>query len=144
VTRVGIARSVGGWRRVPWHMRYRVGAAWASQARKALILATHQHCTVEFQGPVRLGPGFTLDIPDAGSFLVGPGVDFRVGFKCEISGNGRVSIGAGSTFTFQRTDPVHQPQSTLASVAAITQSCLIVDGFHRVSRPHPPRAGPRL
>lgn len=115
---------------MPWHVRYRVGPGWASQARKALILATHQHCTVEFQGPVRLGPGFTLDIPDAGSFLVGPGVDFRVGFKCEISGNGRVSIGAGSTFT---SNALIQCTSSIdiGERCAITQSCLIVDGFHR-------------
>src|SRR5947207_2484442 len=118
------------WRRIPWYLRYRLGARWASEARKAMILATHQHCTVEFQGPVRLGPGFTLEIPDRGSFIVGPGVDFRMGFKCEISGDGVVRIGAGSVFTshmlIQCTTSID-----IGERCAIGQSCLITDGFHQ-------------
>jgi acetyltransferase-like isoleucine patch superfamily enzyme len=98
--------------------------------RKAGIRATHTHCRVEFQGPVRLGPGFQLDIPDAGTFIVGPGVDFRRGFVCEIVGNGRVTIGAGTTFT-SHTLIQCSTSIDIGERCAIGQSTLIVDGRHR-------------
>ena len=34
------------------------------------------------------------------TLIVGPGVDFRRGFACEIARGGRVVIGQGTTFTF--------------------------------------------
>jgi acetyltransferase-like isoleucine patch superfamily enzyme len=86
-------------RKVPWHLRYRVGAMVASDLRRLSILATHRHCRVEFRGPVRLGPGFELMIPDHGTLIIGAGVDFRRGFVCEISGQGQVTIGDACTFT---------------------------------------------
>src|SRR5947199_10037455 len=72
-----VAKTGRNWRKIPWYLRYRKGAMWASGLRRLSIMATHRHCRVEFQGPVRLGPGFTLDIPDQGTFIVGPGVNFR-------------------------------------------------------------------
>jgi acetyltransferase-like isoleucine patch superfamily enzyme len=95
-----------------------------------LIRATHLHCHIEIARPVRLGPGFSLHIPDGGSFVVGPGVDFRRDFKCEIAGNGRVEIGAGTVFT---SNTLIQ-SSTLVSIGkrcAFGQSTLIVDAYHR-------------
>jgi acetyltransferase-like isoleucine patch superfamily enzyme len=88
------------------------------------------HCHVEFQGPVRLGRGFTLDIPDQGEFIVGPGCDFRRGFVCEISGKGSVRIGEGTTFTsdalIQCTESIE-----IGEHCTFGQSTLIVDGTHR-------------
>src|SRR4051812_8064122 len=72
--------------------------AWA--LRRRWLLLRHPHATVRFEGPCYLGPGFSLHIPDAGTFVVGPGVEFRRGFRAEISGEGRVTIGAGSVFTY--------------------------------------------
>jgi acetyltransferase-like isoleucine patch superfamily enzyme len=94
------------------------------------VVVTHRHCRVEFRGPVRLGPGFTLDIPDRGSFVVGAGVDFRRGFVCEISGAGRVTIGAGSVFT---RDALIQCSTSIdiGERGVFGQSLLIVDGNHR-------------
>jgi hypothetical protein len=43
-------------RKLPWALRYRIGARIASTVRRWLVLATHRHCRVEFQGPVFLGP----------------------------------------------------------------------------------------
>src|SRR5947209_20507054 len=86
-------------RRLPWTLRYERGARIASRLRQLSVTLTHLHCRLEFQGPVRVGPGFALDIADHGSFIVGPGVDFRRGFVCEISGSGRVAIGAGTVFS---------------------------------------------
>jgi acetyltransferase-like isoleucine patch superfamily enzyme len=118
------------WRKLPWQVRYGMGGRFASSARKLLITLTHRHCRVEFQGPVRLGPGFALDIPDAGTFIVGPGVDFRRGFVCEISGDGRVTIGAGSVFT---SHALVQCSTTIdiGERCIFGASTVIADGFHR-------------
>jgi acetyltransferase-like isoleucine patch superfamily enzyme len=102
----------------------------ASNVRKLMVKLTHTHAHIEFQGPVYLGPGFALNIPDAGELIVGPGVDFRRGFVCEISGNGRVTIGAGSTFTAHA---LIQCTTTIdiGPGAVFAQSPLIADGAHR-------------
>ena len=92
---------------------------------------------MEFQGPVRLGPGFALEIPDRGSLIVGPGVDFRRGFVCEISGSGRVSIGAGTVFTshayLQCTTSID-----IGERCMFGQALQIVDGNHRFRDPEVP------
>ena len=77
-----------------------------------------------------MGPGFSLFIPDSGSFIVGRGVDFRRNFTCEIEADGRVEIGAGTVFTSNTLIQC----STLISIGrrcAFGQSTLIVDGYHR-------------
>ena len=117
-------------RRRAWNFAYRTAPRYASEFRRAQILFTHGHCRVKFNGPVRLGPGFHLDIPDSGSFIVGSGVDFRRGFVCEISGEGVVKIGDGSIFTSN----VLIQCSTSIEIGerfAFGQSVLIVDGYHR-------------
>jgi acetyltransferase-like isoleucine patch superfamily enzyme len=94
------------------------------------IRATHLHCHVDIGQPARLGPGFSLYIPDNGSFVVEPGVDFRNNFRCDIEGDGKVEIGAGTVFTSNTLIQC----STLVSIGkrcAFGQSTLIVDGFHR-------------
>lgn len=117
-------------RKLPWSIRYRTGARIASRFRQAAVTLTHRHCRVEFQGPVHLGPGFFLNIPNRGEFIVGPGVDFRRGFVCEISGDGRVTIGGGSTFTY---DVVIQCSTTIeiGQNCVFAQGVLVADGSHR-------------
>lgn len=116
-------------RRIPWRLRYEVGGRLASDIRRLMILATHLHCTVEFQGPVYLGPEFSLFIPDRGSLIVGPGVEFRRRFACEIHGDGKVTIGANTVFTY---DTVIQCTTTIdiGADCAIGQA-IIVDGNHK-------------
>lgn len=124
-------------RHVPWWLRYHAGARAASRARQLLVQATHGHCSVRFLGPVHLGPGFSLNIPDAGTLVVGPGVEFRRGFHCEISGEGRVVIGAGSVFTsyslIQCTTSIEIGEGCLFG-----QSILLADGFHKFRDPSRP------
>ncbi len=117
-------------RKLPWYARYRVGSPLASLGRRLLIQATHQHCRVEFQGPAHLGPGFALNIPDRGTLVIGAGVDFRRGFVCEISGDGRVEIGAGSVFT---SHALIQCSTTIeiGRRCIFGQSVLVADGNHR-------------
>jgi acetyltransferase-like isoleucine patch superfamily enzyme len=124
-------------RKIPWQLRYRAGDRIATGARKLVIRLSHQQSHVEFKGPVRLGPGFALDIPDRGTFIVGPGVDFRRDFVCEISGDGRVTIGAGTTFTssclIQCSTSVD-----IGEACNFGQSTQIVDGNHRFRDPDVP------
>lgn len=95
-----------------------------------MILATHTHCHVEFQGRAYIGPGFHLNIPDRGRLIIGPDVEFRRGFGCEISGSGLITIGAGSIFTrdayLQCTTSIE-----IGKGVGIGQSCQVVDGNHR-------------
>jgi acetyltransferase-like isoleucine patch superfamily enzyme len=121
-------------RRGPWKLRYEVGGRLASRARQVLIAATHLHCRVELQGPVHFGPGFSLFIPDHGSLIVGPHVQFRHGFVCEIHGDGIVRIGAGTVFTY---DAVVQCSTSIdiGERCVFAQSTMIVDGNHRYRDP---------
>lgn len=116
--------------KIPWTLRYTAGGKLSSEFRKIMVLATHRHCRVEFRGPVRLGPGFEVYIPEHGSLIVGHGVDFRRGFVCEISGNGRVTIGDGSVFT---SDTLIQCSTSIdiGKRCVFGQSALLVDGRHR-------------
>jgi acetyltransferase-like isoleucine patch superfamily enzyme len=124
----------GGARALPWVARYELGACIASAVRLLLIRATHLHCHLEIRGPVRLGPGFSLLIPEAGTFVVGPGVDFRRGFSCEIQSGGRVEIGAGTMFS---SNVMIQCSTSIVigRRCAFGQSTLIVDGYHRYRDP---------
>lgn len=94
------------------------------------IRATHAHTEVSFGPHCRLGPGFTLDIPESGTFRAGLGVDFRRGFVCEVGGDGVVDIGDLSVFT----NNVLIQVSTSLSIGPrcmFGQASLIVDGNHR-------------
>jgi acetyltransferase-like isoleucine patch superfamily enzyme len=117
-------------RRLPWYFRYDVGAHLMSRVRVLAVKATHLHCRVEFRGPVRMGPGFHLEMLDRGSLVVGRDVEFRRGFVCEIAGNGYVEIGAGTVFTsnalIQCTTSI-----VIGERCGFGQSALIFDGVHR-------------
>jgi len=105
-----------------------------STTRRIMVKATHLHCHVEFRGPVRVGPGFALDIPERGTFIVGPGVDFRRGFVCEISGEGRVVVGAGCIFT--STALIQCSTSIeIGRRCIFGQATMIADGNHRFRDP---------
>lgn len=119
-----------GLRGVPRAIGYGFGPRLMSRLRKRWVLLRHLHADVRFEEPVYLGPGFSLHIPDSGSFLAGPGVEFRRGFRCEVSGSGRVEIGAGSVFTYY----VLIQCSTRIEIGErcmFGQSTMVVDGNHR-------------
>lgn len=83
-----------------------------------------------FEGTVRLGPGFHLEIPGNGELIVGAGVDFRRGFVCEISENGRVTIGEGATFTSHALIQC-STSIEIGKRATFGQALQIADGSHR-------------
>jgi acetyltransferase-like isoleucine patch superfamily enzyme len=118
------------WRRLPWKFRYLVLARGASELRRRSALATHLQADVRFDGPVYLGPGFGLRVPDGGTFHVGSGVDIRRNFVCEIGGDGKVTIGDGCVFTgqvlIQCSTSIDFEEGSL-----VGQGCLVADGNHR-------------
>ncbi|MHB1487389.1 MAG: acyltransferase [Acidimicrobiales bacterium] len=111
----------------------------ASWARQQIIRSTHLHCRVEFGDDVLIGPDFSVHIPHAGTLIIGDGVEFRRGFHCEISGDGRVSIGAESVFTaaglIQCTTSI-----AIGRRVMFGQSTMIADGNHRFRDPNLPLA----
>ena len=116
---------------------YGPGPLLMSALRKRWVLLRNPHDDIRFDGPVYLGPGFSLHIPDGGHFHVGPGVEFRRGFRCEIVGDGRVTIGGGSVFTYyvliQCTTTIDIGERVMFG-----QSTLVVDGNHRFRDPDVP------
>jgi acetyltransferase-like isoleucine patch superfamily enzyme len=69
-------------------------------------------------------------MPDGGSFVAGDGVEFRRDFRCEISDAGRVTIGAGSRFTYS---VLIQCSTTIdiGDRCVFAQGVILVDGQHR-------------
>jgi acetyltransferase-like isoleucine patch superfamily enzyme len=109
-----------------------------SWLRKRWVLFRNPHVRIEFRGTVYLGPGFSIDAPRGGSFIVGPGVEFRRGFRAELGGpDATISIGAMSVFTY---DVIVQCSSAIeiGEHCMFGQASLVVDGNHRfrdLSRP---------
>ena len=108
----------------------------ASALRKRWVILRNPHADVRFDGPVYLGPGFSLFCPEGGTFHVGPDVEFRRGFRAELHG-GTITIGGGTVFTY---DVVLQCSSRIdiGERCIFGQSSMIVDGNHRfrdLSRP---------
>jgi acetyltransferase-like isoleucine patch superfamily enzyme len=115
---------------LPRLIGYRLGPRIMSELRKRWVLMRHPHADIRFEGPVYIGPGFSLDIPDGGTFIVGPGVEFRRNFRAEIAGNGRIVIGAGSYLTYG----VLLACSTSIEIGercGLAHCCSVFDGNHR-------------
>ena len=117
-------------RRLPRWIGYVKGPRIMSWLRKRWVLMRHPHANVVFHDPVYLGPGFSLHIPDSGTFIAGPRVEFRRGFRAEVVGDGRIEIGADSAFTY---GVVMQCSTSIVigERCMFGQATLIVDGNHR-------------
>jgi acetyltransferase-like isoleucine patch superfamily enzyme len=108
-----------------------------SWLRMRWVLLRHPHATIRFGRGVYIGPGFSLDIPGEGSFIVGDDVEFRRDFRAEISGAGRITIGSGTHFTYS----VVVQCTTVIEIgerAMFGQSTIVLDGQHRfrdITRP---------
>ena len=109
---------------------YRRGPRLMSSVRKLWVRLRNPHADVRFANSAHLGPRFNLYVPWGGTFIVGDGVTFGRGFRCELSPGARVTIGEGSAFA---DDVVIQCGTTIDIGARVTvgQCSLIVDGNHR-------------
>jgi acetyltransferase-like isoleucine patch superfamily enzyme len=122
---------------LPRRLGYIHGPRIGSWLRKQWVLLRHPHATIRFGRNVYLGPGFSLYMPSEGTFIVGDGVEFRRDFRAEVSGTGRVTIGANAVFTYS----VLMQCSTTIDIGErcqFGQTTILVDGQHRfrdITRP---------
>ena len=113
-----------------WRLRYSHAPRIAWAVRRRLLLATHGHADVRIDRPVRLGPGFSLWMPEPARLHVGAGCDFRRDFVCEIGPGGSVVIGDGSVFTSSALVQV-STSLEIGKRAVFGQAVMIADGNHR-------------
>lgn len=116
--------------RLPIWVGYTRGPRLMSRLRKWWVLARNPHARIRFTEPVYLGPGFSLHLPEGGTFVVGPGVEFRRGFRAELAPEAELTIGAGTVFTY---DVLIQCGASIAigERCMFGQATMVVDGNHR-------------
>ena len=110
---------------------YRTAPQLMSRLRKAWVLFRHPHADISFGARTYLGPGFSLHAPFGGTFRVGDDVEFRRGFRAELTGpDATIAIGDGSVFTY---DVIIQCSTTIdvGKRCIFGQASLVVDGNHR-------------
>ena len=117
-------------RYAPRKLGYVWGPRLMSALRKRWVLLRHPHANIVFEGPVYLGPGFSLHIPADGNFIVGPGVEFRRRFRAEIYDGGTIRIGAGSYLTYDVIITC-ATKITIGERCGLGQNTYIADGSHR-------------
>ncbi|MEX2194880.1 MAG: acyltransferase [Thermoleophilaceae bacterium] len=117
-------------RRIPVWIGYGWGPRLMSNLRKWWVILRNPQATIRFEGPVYLGPGFSLHMPHGGTFIVGPGVEFRRRFRGELGPDGRISIGEGSYLTY---DVIISCNTTIdiGKRCGLAQSTYVADGSHR-------------
>jgi acetyltransferase-like isoleucine patch superfamily enzyme len=115
---------------LPVRIGYGRGPVLMSWLRKRWVILRHPQANIRFGSGTYLGPRFSLFIPGEGSFIVGDGVEFRRDFRAEISGRGRVTIGAGSVFTYS---VLIQCTTTIdiGRRCMFGQTTILLDGQHR-------------
>lgn len=123
-------RLRAGYRQLPYLLGYSYGPRIMSKLRRQWVLWRHPRADIRFGRRVYLGPGFSLHIPDAGTFIVGDDVEFRRNFRAEVVGDGRVEIGAGSYLTY---DVIIACSTTITigKRCGLAQNTFVADGNHR-------------
>jgi acetyltransferase-like isoleucine patch superfamily enzyme len=109
---------------------YKRGPNLMSWLRQRWAILRHPRADIRFGRGVYLGPRFSLFIPENGTFHVGDGVEFRRDFRAEVSGQGRITIGSGTRFTYsvliQCTTSID-----IGERCMFGQTTILVDGQHR-------------
>lgn len=115
---------------LPQRLGYVYGPPYMSWLRKRWVLLRHPHADIRFGRDVYLGPGFSLDIPGEGSFVVGDGVEFRRNFRAELVGRARIVIGDNCHFTY---DVILACSTTMeiGRRCVMGQATFVADGNHR-------------
>lgn len=117
-------------RRAPRRIGYFWAPRLASALRKRWVLIRNPHARIEFGRGSYLGPGFSLHIPDGGTFIAGPGAEFRRNFRAEVAGDGRLVVGANSVCTY---NVVIQCTTSIeiGERCMLAHAVMVVDGSHR-------------
>jgi acetyltransferase-like isoleucine patch superfamily enzyme len=129
-TRLTPARVRSFLRWLPVRIGYRLGPRVMSWLRQRWVILRHPQAEIKFGRHTYLGPRFSLFIPGEGSFIVGEGVEFRRDFRAEVSGNGRVTIGSGSVFTYSVLIQC-STTITIGERCQFGQTTILLDGQHR-------------
>jgi len=118
------------WTRGVISLGYHRGPRLASWLRKRWVILRNPLGTIRFEGPVYLGPGFSLHMPKGGTFVVGPYVEFRRRFRAELGPRGKIVIGAHSYLTY---DVIMSCDTTIeiGERCGLAQSTYVADGSHR-------------
>jgi acetyltransferase-like isoleucine patch superfamily enzyme len=121
------------WRKIrfaPRKVGYHWGPRLMSALRKRWVIFRNPQSKIVFQGPVYLGPGFSLHMPHGGTFIVGPGVEFRRRFRAEFGPNATIRIGAGCYLTY---DVIITCDTSIeiGERCGLGQSLYMTDGNHR-------------
>jgi acetyltransferase-like isoleucine patch superfamily enzyme len=116
-------------KRLHW-IGYVHGPRLMSRLRQWWVVFRHPHADIRFGRDVHVGPGFSLHIPHHGTFVAGDRVEFRRGFRAEVEGDGRITIGADSHITY------HVLMQCTTSIdigerCMFGQSTIVLDGQHR-------------
>jgi acetyltransferase-like isoleucine patch superfamily enzyme len=122
-------REAGGIR--PWALYLPGPGPWLmSWLRKRWVIFRNPHAHIEFRGAVYIGPGFSLHMPQGGTFIVGHGVEFRRNFRAEIGPEGRLEIGELCVFTY---DVIMSCETSIevGDGALLGQNSYVVDGNHK-------------
>jgi len=122
---------------LPLRLGYRWGPLLMSRIRRRWVVLRHPYATIDIHPTAYLGPGFSLHITGPGTFVAGPGCEFRLGFRAEIAGEGRIEFGEGCICTYYTL--MHCTTAiTCGDQVMIGQSALVVDGQHRYRDPTQP------
>lgn len=118
------------YKRLALWLGYTRGPSVMSWLRQRWVILRHPNATIRFGRHVYLGPRFSLFIPENGSFIVGDDVEFRRDFRAEVSGSGRITIGAGTRCTYS---VLMQCTTTIdiGERCMFGQSTILLDGQHR-------------
>jgi acetyltransferase-like isoleucine patch superfamily enzyme len=102
----------------------------ASRVRRRWILMRHPHAHVRIDPSCYLGPGFSLHIEGPGTFEAGRYCEFRRGFRAEVVGDGRISLGAQCVCSYY-TLMQCSTSIDIGDRVMFGQSAIVVDGQHR-------------
>lgn len=132
-----LARLGAFLRWLPVRIGYGHGPRIMSWLRQRWVILRHPQADIRFGRDVYLGPRFSLFIPGEASFIVGDRVEFRRDFRAEVSGNGRITIGSGTVFTYS---VLIQCTTTIdiGERCQFGQTTILLDGQHRfrdITRP---------
>jgi acetyltransferase-like isoleucine patch superfamily enzyme len=117
-------------RRLPVTLGYVRGPRIASRLRRRWVLLRHPHADIRIAPSSYLGPGFSLHMPEGGTFVAGPYTEFRRNFRAEVGPEGKIVIGQSCRFTY---DVLMQCSTSIevGDRVMFGQSTIVVDGNHR-------------
>jgi acetyltransferase-like isoleucine patch superfamily enzyme len=128
---MSVRRLLHRLRRLPVSVGYYRGPILMSDLRKAWVRFRNPDVTIVFGRHTYLGPGFSLHAPYGGSFVTGRRVEFRRGYRAELSGpESSIRFGDDCVCTY---DVIMQCGRVIhvGDRVMFGQSTLVVDGNHR-------------